>query len=73
MIRFVEGPIEPIECVEKGAYTGCKDIQSCIFRDVWREVRDAVSIVVDAVTFEGLVLRYKERSLGARSVYEYSI
>ena len=73
VIRFVEGPIEPIECVEKGAYAGCKDIRSCIFRDIWRQVRDAVSTVVDTVTFEELVLRYKERSLRARSVYEYSI
>ncbi|MFH1189674.1 MAG: Rrf2 family transcriptional regulator [Candidatus Omnitrophota bacterium] len=73
VIRLVEGPIEPIACVEKGAYTRCKDIQSCIFRDVWREVRDAISVVVDTVTFEELVLRYKERSLRAGSVYEYSI
>ncbi|MBU0895883.1 MAG: Rrf2 family transcriptional regulator [Candidatus Omnitrophica bacterium] len=73
VIRFVEGPIESIACVEKGAYTRCKDIKSCIFRDVWREVSDAVSIVVDTVTFEELVHRYKERSLRARSVYEYSI
>lgn len=73
VIRFVEGPIEPIACVEKGAYTRCKDIKCCIFRDVWKEVRDAVSAVVDTLTFEELMSRYKERSLKARSVYEYSI
>lgn len=74
VIRFVEGPIEPIACVEKGAYAGCKDIKCCIFRDLWKEVGEAISVVVDTVTFEELVLRYKERNLtGARSVYEYSI
>ena len=73
VIRFVEGPIEPIACVEKGAYTRCKDIKSCIFRDVWKEVKDAISVVVDTVTFEELVLRYKQRSLNTQSVYEYSI
>ncbi|MCX5677806.1 MAG: Rrf2 family transcriptional regulator [Candidatus Omnitrophica bacterium] len=73
VIRFFEGPIEPIACVEKGAYTRCKDIKSCIFRDLWKEVGDAISVVVDTVTFEELVLRYKNRSLGEQSVYEYSI
>ena len=73
VIRFVEGPIEPIECVEKGAYTRCNDIKCCIFRDIWKEVRDAISVVVDTLTFEELILRYKERSLKTQSVYEYSI
>ena len=73
VIRFVEGPIEPIACVEKGAYAGCRDIKSCIFRGLWQEVGDAISAVVDTVTFEELVLRYKERNLSAQSVYEYSI
>ena len=73
IIRFIEGPIEPIACVEKGSYTRCKDIKSCIFRDLWQEVGDAISVVVDTVTFEDLVLKYKERSLSTRSVYEYSI
>jgi len=73
VIRFVEGPIEPIACVEKGAYTKCKDIKCCIFRDIWKEIGDAISVVVDTVTFEELILRYKERSLTARAGYEYSI
>jgi Rrf2 family protein len=73
VIRFVEGPIEPIACVEKGAYTRCKDVKSCIFRDLWKEVGDAISVVVDTVTFEELVSRYKQRSPGAQPVYEYSI
>ena len=73
MIRFVEGPIEPIACVEKDAYTRCKDLKFCIFRDVWKEIADAISVVVDTVTFEELVERYKARSQSARPVYEYSI
>jgi DNA-binding IscR family transcriptional regulator len=59
--------------VEKGAYRGCRDVAGCIFRDVWTEIRDAISIVVDTITFEELILRYKERSLRAQPVHEYSI
>lgn len=70
--RFIEGPTEPISCVEEG-YKGCKDLKICIFRGVWKEVGQAISIVIDTLTFEDLAARYKDRSLNNRKVYEYSI
>ena len=73
VIRFIEGPIEPISCVEKGHYKGCKDVSSCIFRGVWKEVSHAISVVVDTLTFEELVMRYKARNLDERLIHEYSI
>ena len=72
VIRFIEGPIEPISCVEDG-YKGCKDLKNCILRDVWKEVGRSISIVIDTVNFEELVVRYKERTLDLRPSYEYSI
>ena len=73
VVRFIEGPIEPIACVGKECYKGCKDIASCIFRDVWSEVSHAISVTVDTLTFEELVSRYKERQLKAGSIYDYHI
>lgn len=73
VIRFIEGPIEPISCIEKEGYKGCKDVSSCIFRNIWREVKDAISVVVDTLTFEELVMRYKEKNLGIKSVFDYAI
>jgi len=72
VIRFIEGPVEPISCVEEG-YKDCKDLKNCILRDVWKEVGRAISLVIDTVTFEELVIRYKERTLSLKPVYEYSI
>lgn len=72
VIRFIEGPIEPIACVKDG-YRGCKDTKDCILRGVWKEVSGAISVVVDSLTFEELVLRYKAKHLGIKAVYEYSI
>jgi len=63
VVRFIEGPIEPISCVCEDSYKGCRDINSCIFRGVWKEVSHAISIVIDTLTFEELVIRYKEKSL----------
>jgi len=73
VIRFIEGPIEPISCISEEHYKGCKDMTCCIFRDVWKEVGNAISVVVDTLTFEELLLRYKESNMGVRSAYEYSI
>jgi Rrf2 family protein len=53
VIRFIDGPTEPIACLEKH-YSGCKDIYKCAFRPLWQKVGRAVSAVVDNVTFEDL-------------------
>jgi len=53
VIRFIDGPIEPIGCV--GAkYSGCADTYSCVFRKVWSQVAQATSAIVDHITFEDL-------------------
>jgi len=54
IVRFIDGPIEPIACVEKG-YAGCTDIYKCVFRSIWQEVGKATSEIVDNITFEDLV------------------
>ncbi|MDD5136381.1 MAG: Rrf2 family transcriptional regulator [Candidatus Omnitrophica bacterium] len=73
VVRFIEGPIEPISCVGEDCYKGCKDITSCMFRDVWKEVSAAISVVVDTVTFEDLVVKHKEKTLKISPVFNYTI
>lgn len=73
VIRFIEGPIEPISCIAEERYKGCKDMTSCIFRNVWKEVKDAISVVVDTLTFEELVMRHKEKTLAFSPDYDYTI
>ncbi|PIQ87719.1 MAG: transcriptional regulator [Candidatus Omnitrophica bacterium CG11_big_fil_rev_8_21_14_0_20_43_6] len=52
-VRFIDGPIEPIACVEKG-YTGCTDIYKCVFRKIWLDMGRSASEIVDHITFEEL-------------------
>ena len=54
VIRFIDGPLQPITCLEKG-YVGCGDIYKCVFRPLWDKVGRAISNIVDNVTFEDLV------------------
>lgn len=58
VIRFMEGPVGPIACVEK-EYTGCKDLRKCVFRNIWAEVAKATSNIIDKLTFEDLANQVK--------------
>ncbi|MEK6727507.1 MAG: Rrf2 family transcriptional regulator [Candidatus Omnitrophota bacterium] len=60
VIRFIDGPIEPIGCVEK-KYTGCKDLYKCIFRSVWQDVTECTSSIIDNITFEDLANRARKQ------------
>jgi len=72
VVRFVEGPIEPITCAGKGKYNECKDFQCCVFRDLWNQVYTATSLVVDSVTFAELARRART-SMKKEQEHSYSI
>ena len=62
IIRYIDGPTEPIACTEK-EYAGCKDIYKCVFRSIWQDVAKATSEIVDNITFENLVNRIKIQTM----------
>jgi Rrf2 family protein len=62
VIRFIDGPIEPIACIEE-KYSGCKDMYSCVFREIFKEVSRAESRIVDSVTFEELANKMKAKEI----------
>lgn len=53
VIRFIDGPIEPISCVKPG-YSNCGDMYKCIFRKIWQDVARATSNIIDNVNFKEL-------------------
>lgn len=61
VVRFIEGPIEPLTCANKDNYEKCKDFPYCVFKDIWNQVYTATSLVVDTVTFAELVRRVENR------------
>ena len=54
VVRFIEGPIEPIACVGK-EYSNCTDINKCVFKNIWHKVAKATSDIIDNITFKDLV------------------
>ena len=61
VIRFMNGPIEPIACIEK-SYSDCSDMYKCVFRNIWQEVARTTSNIIDNITFEDLVNQVKAQS-----------
>ncbi len=72
VIRFIEGPVEPIACAGKKDYRDCKDFKSCILKDIWSQVYTATSLVIDTITFAELVRRSEARKK-AKGEYTYHI
>lgn len=60
VIRFIDGPIEPIACVDE-KYKGCAEINTCLLRGIWREVAKSTSKIVDNITFAELAKKVKSK------------
>jgi Rrf2 family protein len=68
VIRFIDGPLEPIACAKSG-YADCRDAAKCVFKKIWHDVDRATSNIVDKITFEDLALE----ASSAQRVLEYFI
>ena len=60
IIRLIEGPIEPIACGAIHQTSGCAEEDRCAFREVWVQVTNSISGIVDAVTFAQIMRRSSE-------------
>lgn len=60
VIRFINGPLSPISCVEP-EYSGCLHQPRCVLRPLWQQVEQATARILDGVTFADLAERVKTR------------
>ena len=61
IIRLIEGPLAPVSCVSEKFYErcSCPDEEKCGIRSIMKEVRDAISAILDRVTLAQLCERVK--------------
>jgi Rrf2 family protein len=71
IIRFIEGPLSPVQCIAGSGGEQCPLHDDCAFLPMWEKVKDALSDVYDSTTFEDLVKQ--ERLRRREYVPEYSI
>ncbi len=53
IIRVLEGPIAPVDCV-LDEETGCEDITDCVIKLIWSEMKTSIDEVLDSITLEDL-------------------
>ena len=59
IIQTLEGSVAPAECVDNPDV--CDRSPSCVTRDVWSEMKTAMSGVLESTTLQDLVERQKEK------------
>jgi Rrf2 family protein len=73
IIRYLEGPLAPLPCASETAYRPCEecvDVESCGTRIIMRQVRDAVSGVLDKTTLADLLRLVDDNRQRQRPVEE---
>jgi Rrf2 family transcriptional regulator, cysteine metabolism repressor len=62
LIRVLEGPIAPVDCVNDQADKsgGCSNAHRCATRVLWQKLRDSMTEVLDSTTLADLMDTSKE-------------
>lgn len=64
IVRVLEGPLAPLPCASETAYKPCVDcsnIEGCGTRIIMRQVRDAISGVLDSTTLADVLRQSNDR------------
>ncbi|MHB1125442.1 MAG: RrF2 family transcriptional regulator [Bacillota bacterium] len=72
IIRVLEGPIAPMDCVSEEEKDPCIRAESCITRGIWAKVRDSINDVLDSITLEDMCLQ-AEKAKMSKDYYMYYI
>ena len=60
IVRILDGPLAPVQCVSRTAYRRCDDCQdetACAVRAVMQDVRDAISAILDNTSLADMAAR----------------
>ena len=52
IMRAVEGPIAPTDCVSEDGRAGCRQAPHCVTRLLWKRLRDSMIAVLDSTTLD---------------------
>lgn len=70
IIRALEGPIAPVECVNQSGLDCCEKSDFCVTREVWVKVRDSINDVVDSISLADLVKDAKKENKQFGNIFE---
>ena len=68
VIEILEGPLNLLDCL--GDPKACQKVPSCVTREVWKEVSEAISKIFYSVTLEDMVNRKREKEKNNSPTYQ---
>jgi Rrf2 family protein len=68
LVETLDGPLNLIECLKDPKV--CQKVPSCITRDIWQEVSEAIDGIFHSVSLEDMVHRKKEKEARFPSMYQ---
>jgi Rrf2 family protein len=68
VVETLEGPIHLVDCIRDAKI--CKRSSSCVTRDIWTEVSDALHRVLNSITLEEMVRRKAKKESGDSPGYQ---
>ena len=73
IIRVVEGPLAPLNCVSRTAHVNCPDESFCGLYSVMLDVRNAISNIVDNISLRDIARRTTELIEKKEYILSYAI
>ncbi len=76
VVRVLEGPLAPVPCVSETAYARCQeclDERTCGIRLVMKDVRDAISSILDKTSLADMLELEEKADQRVRGILHYMI
>jgi len=73
VLRIIDGPPDPVDCVRQSARKECGEEDECSLRIIMLEVKEAICQVLDRVTLEEVCNRAKELQKKHSLALDYQI
>jgi Rrf2 family cysteine metabolism transcriptional repressor len=67
IIQLLEGSIAPVDCIDNPET--CPRSEFCVTRDIWIEMKEAMSQVLDSTTLQDLVERQRQKGQIETAMY----
>ena len=66
VVTALEGPLEPVTCVQDGIAEDCSFFEQCVVREVWQKITDATYAILQETTLAILADKEVESYPSAR-------
>ncbi len=60
VIRTLEGPIAPADCVLEDEESDCSNIECCVTRGIWEKIKTSIDEVIDSISLQDMVDDHKK-------------